>query len=51
MLLGATLPMDDIVVEDMAGDEGAFAVDFEIVQFQKRMMVSKEIVLEFIARS
>lgn len=51
MLLGATLPMDDIVVEDMAGDEGAFAVNFEIVQFQKRMMVSKEIVLEFIARS
>lgn len=51
MLLGATLPMDDIVVEDMAGDEGAFAVNFEIPQFQKRMMVSKEIVLEFIARS
>lgn len=51
MLLGATLPMDDIVVEDLAGDEGAFAVNFEIPQFQKRMMVSKEIVLEFIARS
>jgi len=28
MLLGATLPMDDIVVEDMAGDEGTFAVNF-----------------------
>jgi hypothetical protein len=51
MLLGASLPMDDIFVEDVSGDEGAFAVDFEIVQFQKRMMVSKEIVLEFIARS
>lgn len=50
MLLGATLPPDDITVEDVPGDEGSFAMNFVIVQFQKRMMVSREIVLEFIAR-
>jgi len=51
ILLGATLPLDGIAVHDLPGDEGAFAVDFEIVQFQKRMRISKSIVLEFIARS
>jgi len=50
ILLGATIPPDGISVEDVPGDEGAFAVDFEIVHFQKRMRISKEIVLEFIAR-
>jgi hypothetical protein len=50
ILLGATIPPDGIVVEDVPGDEGAFAVNFEIVHFQKRMRISKEIVLEFIAR-
>ncbi|TFK32424.1 hypothetical protein BDQ12DRAFT_501938 [Crucibulum laeve] len=50
MLLGGSIPPDDIEVEDVPGNEGAFAVNFEIVQFQKRMMVGKEIALEFIAR-
>jgi hypothetical protein len=51
MLLGVTLPHDEIEVEELAGDEGQFAMDFVIPHFQKRMMVTQEIVLEFIARS
>ncbi|KAJ7504304.1 hypothetical protein B0H11DRAFT_1981584 [Mycena galericulata] len=50
MLLDATMPPDDIVVENFESDSGSFAVDFSIVRFQKRMLVSKSIVLEFIAR-
>lgn len=52
MLLGATIPPEDVELEDMAGEGGgAFAVNFVIPQFHKRMVVSKEIALEFIARS
>ncbi|KAF7370531.1 hypothetical protein MSAN_00685200 [Mycena sanguinolenta] len=50
ILLDATMAPDAIAVEDMPGDLGAFAVDFEIARFQKRMQVSNSIVLEFIAR-
>ncbi|KAJ6581603.1 hypothetical protein B0H19DRAFT_513799 [Mycena capillaripes] len=50
MLLDATMPPDDIFVENMPGDAGAFAVDFAIVRFQKRMHVSNAVALEFIAR-
>ncbi|KAF6752193.1 hypothetical protein DFP72DRAFT_905204 [Ephemerocybe angulata] len=51
MLLGVTLPHDEIEVEELPGDEGEFAVNFVIPHFQKRMMVTQEIPLEFIARS
>lgn len=51
MLLGASVPPDDIEVEDVPGDEGAFVARFRIVAFQKRMRVTKHIHLEFIARS
>ncbi|KAJ3523188.1 hypothetical protein NMY22_g11556 [Coprinellus aureogranulatus] len=51
MLLGVTLPHDEIEVEELGGEEGQFAVDFVIPHFQKRMMVTQEIILEFIARS
>jgi len=51
VLLGMTIPPDDINVEDLPGEAGAFAVDFVIPHFHKRMVVSKEITLEFIARS
>ncbi|KAF9483183.1 hypothetical protein BDN70DRAFT_800170 [Pholiota conissans] len=51
MLLGVTMSPDDISVEDLPGDGGGFAVDFVIPQFNKRMTVAREIVLEFIARS
>ncbi|KAJ7116084.1 hypothetical protein C8R44DRAFT_628446 [Mycena epipterygia] len=53
MLLDATSLPDDIDVENVggeAGQEGAFVVDFAIVRFQKRMLVSKAVVLDFIAR-
>ena len=51
MLLGGTITPDNIEVEDVPGDGGAFVVTFEILHFHKRMVVSKEIGLEFIARS
>ena len=50
MLLGVKIPPDDITVENAAGDEGAFVVDFSIGHFQKRMYVSQKIELDFIAR-
>jgi hypothetical protein len=51
ILLGASMPPDGIVVDDVPGDdEGSFVVHFEVVQFQQRMRVSKRVALEFIAR-
>jgi hypothetical protein len=50
MILGASTPPDTIEVEDVKGDEGAFVANFEIPAFQKRMRVSNNIELEFIAR-
>ena len=51
ILLGGTPSPDDVTVEIGPGDKGAFNVDCVVAQFHKRMMVSKEIVLDFIARS
>ncbi|KAF7790935.1 hypothetical protein EIP86_001894 [Pleurotus ostreatoroseus] len=51
ILLGATVPPDDIDVQDVAGGEGAFIARFHIPMFQKRMRITKAISLEFIARS
>ena len=51
MLLGVTIPPDDIEVEDVSADGGAFAATFVIPHFHKRMVVSKKIELDFIARS
>lgn len=50
MLLEASVPPDEVIVEDVPGDEGAFAVHFRLVKFQARMRVSKEIHMEYIAR-
>ncbi|KAG5350065.1 hypothetical protein C0989_000383 [Termitomyces sp. Mn162] len=50
MLLGATIPPDAITVENVAGDEGAFTANFEVAYFQKRMLISKHVELDFIAR-
>ena len=50
ILLGASIPPDEIEVEDIPGDQGAFKVQFRILLFQKRMRVTKSINLEFIAR-
>lgn len=51
IILGSTLLPDDISVKPGPGNEGAFSVDFQLYQFHKRMMVSREISLEFVARS
>jgi hypothetical protein len=51
ILLGDSPSPDDVTVEIGPGDKGAFTVDCIVAQFHKRMMVSKEIVLDFIARS
>lgn len=51
VVLGATLPPDDVSVELGWANEGAFTVHFHLFQFHKRMMLSKEINHEFIARS
>ena len=51
ILLGGSPSPDDVTVEIGPGDKGAFTVDCVVAQFHKRMMVSKEIVLDFIARS
>ena len=50
ILLGANIPPDDIAVEEVAGNQGEFVATFRIPQFQKRMRVSKQVCLEFIAR-
>ncbi|KAF8809749.1 hypothetical protein BYT27DRAFT_7187618 [Phlegmacium glaucopus] len=51
LLGGGSLPPDDVTVEIGPGDEGAFTVNCVVSQFHKRMMVSKEIILDFIARN
>lgn len=50
MLMGVTLPPDDVEVINFPDDEGSFAVNLGIVKFQKRMMISRTITVEFIAR-
>ncbi|PPQ65742.1 hypothetical protein CVT24_011775 [Panaeolus cyanescens] len=42
---------DEVWVEIGPGTEGAFAATFSIPQFHKRMMISKEVDLEFVARN
>ncbi|ESK86122.1 hypothetical protein Moror_9312 [Moniliophthora roreri MCA 2997] len=49
MVLRGTIP-DEVEVVNVPGDEGAFVVDLKLMQFQKRMKVSKEVGVEFIAR-
>ncbi|KAF9524748.1 hypothetical protein CPB83DRAFT_838741 [Crepidotus variabilis] len=51
VILGSTLPPDDVSVELGPGNEGAFAVNFDLYQFHKRMMVAKEIKEEFVVRN
>ena len=43
IILGSTLPPDDIAVELGPGKDGAFSVDFQLYQFHKRTMASREI--------
>ncbi|KAI0683997.1 hypothetical protein BC835DRAFT_1392290 [Cytidiella melzeri] len=50
MLLGGNVPPDDVLVEEVPSDHGAFVVHFCVVMFQKRMRISKRVSVEFIAR-
>lgn len=50
MLLGENVRPDEVRVENVLGDEGAFVVRVECPIFQRRMRVSQEVCLEFIAR-
>ncbi|KAJ3561838.1 hypothetical protein NP233_g9949 [Leucocoprinus birnbaumii] len=51
LLIGVTLPPDDVEVVNFPDDEGSFAVNIGIMKFQKRMMIAKNITIEFIART
>ncbi|KAM5537909.1 hypothetical protein V8D89_008385 [Ganoderma adspersum] len=50
ILLGGSVPVDDVDVEDVKADEGAFVARFRMPLFQKRMRISGAIKLEFIAK-
>lgn len=50
MLLGGSIPPDEIEIEDVDNNGGAFVAQLKILAFQKRMRVSRRIDLEFIAR-
>ncbi|KAJ7660442.1 hypothetical protein B0H17DRAFT_1212623 [Mycena rosella] len=49
-ILGAAVPPEEIVVETMEGPMQPFSVRFRIPLYEKRMLLSREIKLEFIAR-
>jgi len=51
MLLGGNVPPYHITVDISASDDISFSAHLEISQFQKRMRVSKEVGVEFIARN
>lgn len=50
ILLGADIPPDGISIEELPGNQGEFAATLRIAAFQKRMRISKQVRLEFIAR-
>ncbi|KAJ7237689.1 hypothetical protein C8J57DRAFT_1727871 [Mycena rebaudengoi] len=50
LLLGVLVPPEEIDIELMEGPGQPFSVRFRIPQYRKRMLLSKEIRLEFIAR-
>ncbi|KAJ7768476.1 hypothetical protein B0H16DRAFT_1453172 [Mycena metata] len=49
-LLGVLAPPEEIVVEEMEGASHPFSLRFKIPMFYRRMMLGKQIVLEFIAQ-
>ncbi|KAI0074876.1 hypothetical protein K474DRAFT_1664980 [Panus rudis PR-1116 ss-1] len=50
LLLGPSVPPDDVQVRNIEGEEGGFAVWIRIPIFQKRMRVAKSVNVEFFAR-
>ncbi|KAJ7714473.1 hypothetical protein DFH07DRAFT_863391 [Mycena maculata] len=49
-LLGVLVPPEEIDIETMEGSAQPFSVKFKIPFYQKRMLLAREIKLEFIAR-
>ncbi|KAJ6487408.1 hypothetical protein C8R47DRAFT_1277048, partial [Mycena vitilis] len=49
-ILGCVVPPEEIQVNIMESPEQAFSVNFRIPMFRKRMMLSKPIEVEFVAR-
>ncbi|KAL0058107.1 hypothetical protein AAF712_015229 [Marasmius tenuissimus] len=50
MVLSGGMAPDEVEVLEASSDEGAFVVDIKMMQFQKRMRVSNEVGVDFIAR-
>jgi hypothetical protein len=50
MLLEGSGAQDDVVVEELSGNNGAFEARIKLAQFRLRMRVSKQVCVEFIAR-
>ncbi|KAI0701010.1 hypothetical protein C8T65DRAFT_579875 [Cerioporus squamosus] len=50
LILGGNIPLDEVEVEDVKADEGAFIVKMKIPAFQKRMRISECVRVEFIAK-
>jgi hypothetical protein len=50
VLLGTSVTPDTVEVQELPGDDGAFAAHLQIIKFEKRMKVSGQVALEFIAR-
>ncbi|RDX48632.1 hypothetical protein OH76DRAFT_644098 [Lentinus brumalis] len=50
LILGGNVPLDEVDVEDVKADEGAFIVKMKIPAFQKRMRISESVRVEFIAK-
>ncbi|KAL0574289.1 hypothetical protein V5O48_007665 [Marasmius crinis-equi] len=50
MVLSNTTVPDEVEALEASSDEGAFVVDVKLMQFQKRMRVSGEVGVDFIAR-
>jgi hypothetical protein len=50
MLLEGSGAQDNVVVEELSGNDGAFVARIEVAQFRLRMRVSGRVCVEFVAR-
>jgi hypothetical protein len=50
MLLEGSGAQDDVVVEELSSNDGAFVARIKLAQFRLRMRVSKRVCVEFVAR-
>jgi hypothetical protein len=50
MLLEGSGAQDDVIVEELSSNDGAFVARIKLAQFRLRMRVSKQVCVEFVAR-